>query len=108
VFNITKGITKFVVKSVSRVLKPLKYLKYLLLTPQGMYVAGLICGFVIKKFTESICFLGKKGKIGLSNIGKKIKKGINEIIVTIKNKINNITIKIAKKIINRHKKLKGE
>lgn len=108
VFNITKGITKFVVKTVSKFLKPLKYLKYLLLTPQGMYVAGLICGFVIKKLTESIWILGKNGKGGLSNLGKKIKGGINEIIVTIKNKINNIAIKIAKKIINRHNKLKAE
>jgi hypothetical protein len=88
VFNITKGITKFVVKSVLRVLKPLKYLKYVLLTPQGMYVAGLICGFVIKKLTKSIWFLGKNGKSGLSNLGKAIKNGINKIIVTIKGKIN--------------------
>jgi hypothetical protein len=54
VFNITKGITKFVAKSVFKVLHPLKYLKYLLLTPQGMYIAGLICGFIVKKIRDSI------------------------------------------------------
>ena len=108
VFNIAKGITKFVVKTVSKFLKPLKYLKYLLLTPQGMYVVGLICGFLVKKITDYILFLGGNAKNGLSNLGIIIKESINKIIEKIKEKINNIVIKIGKKILNRHNELKDK
>ena len=108
VFNIAKGITKFVVKTVSKFLKPLKYLKYLLLTPQGMYVVGLICGFLVKKITGYILFLGGNAKNGLSNLGIMIKKGINKTIEKIKEKINNIAIKIGKKLLKRHNELQDK
>lgn len=108
VFNIAKSISKFVVKTVFKVLKPLKYLKYLLLTPQGMYVVGLICGFLVKKITDYILFLGGNAKNGLSNLGIVIKESINKIIEKIKEKINNIAIKIGKKILNRHNELKDK
>lgn len=108
IFNITKGITKFVAKSVFKALHPLKYLKYLLLTPQGMYIAGLICGFIVKKIIDSIQWLKENGGKEVSVLGEKLKDSVLKLKDKLLNKINLQITNLFKRIINRHKKILNE
>lgn len=108
IFSIVIKIGKYIFSLAKKILKPLKPLLLFLLTPQGMYLSGLIVGFLITKIKTAITngfykFVKKINKrhTELSGANLKLEKDFFGIPQISKQNLIIIKQKLEKPIIDK-------